>query len=85
MNLTGPWALSLFGFIAIGFIPIPVGLFFFGQKLRAHSKFAPGRGGPSEMSPMQNELMLCEDVLSNARQQGVPIGDDVRCAPHSMQ
>ena len=40
-NLTGAWALSVFGFISLLFLPWPCFLFFFGERLRARSRFAP--------------------------------------------
>ncbi|CUS13492.1 unnamed protein product [Tuber aestivum] len=40
-NLGVNWAGSLLGFIAIAMIPIPIGFFFFGARIRKRSKWAP--------------------------------------------
>lgn len=39
-RLTGAWALSVFGFIGLLFMPIPFVLFFFGKKLRKSSRYS---------------------------------------------
>jgi DHA1 family multidrug resistance protein-like MFS transporter len=55
MKLTGAWALSVFGFIGICFIPIPFALFKFGQKWRAGSRYAA--------MPMAGMLIEKEDSM----------------------
>lgn len=36
------WGCTLLGFLAVAFIPVPVGLYVFGRRIRARSKIAPG-------------------------------------------
>ena len=36
------WAMTLLGCVAAIFIPVPFGLFLYGKRIRAKSKFAPG-------------------------------------------
>lgn len=39
MNITGKWALSVFGFISIAFLPFPFLIFFIGKRSRTSSRF----------------------------------------------
>jgi hypothetical protein len=39
-RLTVKWSNTLFGCIAVAMAPIPIVLFFWGPKIRQHSKFA---------------------------------------------
>ncbi|MCJ1367766.1 hypothetical protein MMC16_006900 [Acarospora aff. strigata] len=43
-NLTGAWALSLFGFIAAALIPVPFVLFKWGKSFRNKSRYGQGTG-----------------------------------------
>ncbi|KAI9666744.1 MAG: hypothetical protein M1831_001519 [Alyxoria varia] len=93
MNITGGWTFSIFGFIGVAFLPIPVVLYFFGDKLRRASRFSvekamadmPIDQGPARQmevaGPLQNELMLCNEVLESARDAGYPVPEGVVCAP----
>lgn len=40
MGLQGQWAYSVFGFIAIAMVAVPVILFLFGSRLRARSRYS---------------------------------------------
>ena len=51
LGLTGGWAYSLFGFIAVAMVSLPWLLFKFGPTLRANSKYGPGA------MAMQNNMM----------------------------
>lgn len=42
MGLTGAWALSLFGFLAVAMLPVPWMLFKWGKGLRARSSYGHG-------------------------------------------
>ncbi|KAF2668752.1 MFS general substrate transporter [Microthyrium microscopicum] len=57
MKLTGAWALSTFGFIGSAFATMPFALFFFGEKWRMNSKYAPEMmmGGESSKMVGQGE------------------------------
>ncbi|KAM0750673.1 MFS general substrate transporter [Meredithblackwellia eburnea MCA 4105] len=41
-RLGNSWALSLFAFLSLGLVPIPLVFMRYGASLRGHSKFAPG-------------------------------------------
>lgn len=40
-NMGIQWASTLLGCLAVALVPIPVGFYFFGKKMRMKSKFAP--------------------------------------------
>jgi DHA1 family multidrug resistance protein-like MFS transporter len=55
-KLTGAWALSTFGFIAVAMLPFPFILFFRGEKMRLGSRYgnmhdASMKSGSDVMSP----------------------------------
>ena len=52
MNLTGAWALSVFGFISAAMIPLPFLAYKFGPALRQKSRYSQGG-----MSFMEMEVM----------------------------
>lgn len=56
-NLTGKWALAVFGFIFVGFLTFPFILFFFGSKMRRASRYA----SLDNMSPLQMQIMMNDE------------------------
>lgn len=51
-NMGVQWASTLLGCVAAILVPIPVGFYFWGHRLRARSKFAPSFGvGAKSYSP----------------------------------
>ncbi|KAF2462132.1 major facilitator superfamily domain-containing protein [Lineolata rhizophorae] len=57
-DLTGKWALSIFGFISIPLIAIPFILFKFGARMRMRSKYSAGRMVVPVPSQEQHEPMM---------------------------
>lgn len=51
------WASTLLGCVAAVLVPIPVGFYFFGKKLRARSKFAPFDERVHEMAQVEEDVI----------------------------
>lgn len=47
-NLGVPWASSLLGFIALVLIPVPVLFYFYGENIRAKSRYAHNDDAPKK-------------------------------------
>ena len=56
MNLTGAWALSVFGFISAAMIPLPFLAYKFGPALRARSRYSNGGMSFMEMEVMARKV-----------------------------
>lgn len=51
------WASTLLGCVAAVLVPIPIGFYLFGEKLRAKSKFAPFEEKVHEMASVEGEVI----------------------------
>ncbi|KAL1595972.1 hypothetical protein SLS60_009662 [Paraconiothyrium brasiliense] len=59
--VTGKWALSIFGFISLGMLPVPFAIFFLGETLRRKSRFSD-RHAMSWMTLQQEQMGDSEDT-----------------------
>lgn len=59
-NMGIQWAATLLGCLAICLVPIPVGFYFFGKKLRSKSKFAPFFEPASESAAVEMDDEVTE-------------------------
>jgi DHA1 family multidrug resistance protein-like MFS transporter len=62
------WASTLLGCVAACLVPIPMAFYFYGERLRMKSKFAPYSGAPAateEEREEEEEEIRAETVVSS--------------------